>query len=397
MKTVRSLLPALLLFLFPAVLPAQRPVGDPFLVHVPTQDSQLYSRVATNPSGELVVTWARRRPDSPDLLLYARRFAADGTPATGEILVSRLALSPYGGSGVAMMMDGSFVVVFSQRAPGSSGAALKAHAYGPDGSRRGEAVVTREGVAEVSIATRGDGGFVLAWTASRPPSLRAREFGPGLAPLGPEIAVDRNGVSPAVAAGPGGELVVAWLDSFLIAEPRDSLFYVTVRRFASDGSPIGGAQAASPAYDHSAFNIQVGMDGEGNALVVWTGHFGRLGEGTFGRRYGADGAPRGRVLHFPLDETNPRASSLAVGLRGNFVLAWDHPDFPGNDVFVRRFAADGSPLGPPIQVTPDPPRSRYLGQVGIVADGGFVVTWVSNERDPDGLRYDVFARRFRRR
>lgn len=354
--------------------------------------------MATNPSGEIVVTWARQRPGSPDLLLYARRFAADGTPATGEILVSRLGYPSLVSSGVAMMTDGSFVVVFTQGAPGSPGSALKARWYGPDGARQGgEAVVTRDVVTDLSIATRGDGGFVLAWTASRLPSLRARQFGPDHAPLGPEVAVDRNGASPAVAAGPDGEFVVAWLDSVLIAEPRDSLFHVAVRRFASDGSPIGGAMAASPMYEVSAFYIQAGMDGEGNALIVWTGHFGRLGEGTFGRRYGADGAPRGRVLHFPLDETNPRARSLAVGPLGNFVLAWDHPDFPGNHVFVRRFAADGSPLEPPIQVTTDPPRSRSLGHVGIVAGGGFAVTWVSNERDPDGLRFDVFARRFRRR
>lgn len=104
-------------------------------------------------------------------------------------------------SGVAMMADGSFVVLFAQRAPGGPGSALKAHWYGPDGARQGEAVVTRGAVTDLSVATRGDGGFVLAWVAvGRPTFLRARGFGPGLAPLGPEVVVDRNGSSPAVAA-----------------------------------------------------------------------------------------------------------------------------------------------------------------------------------------------------
>lgn len=396
MKTVRLLVPMSLLLLFPVVLTAQRPLGDPFLVNVHTVGSQVASGMAAIPSGEFVVIWASER-NGWDTALYARRFAADGRPATGEILISP-DHQAYLQSGVVMMADGSFAVVFSKQAPRGSGSVLRTRWYTPDGTLQDDVLIARETVPQLSIATRGDGGVVLAWLGDRSPFLRARAFGPDHAPLGPEVKVARLGGSPAVAVGSTGQFVVAFT-GFIEGNPvdrDDDRLYVGIQRFAADGSPLGRPFAASPVYDLSPFNIHVGNDAAGNFLVSWTGQFGPLlGVGTFIHRYGADGNPLGRVVRLPMF-----ATALTVGLRGNFVLGWTEFGLSGptdTEAFAQRFAADGSPLGPAVRVSPDTPGNHYLSSVAIGANGGFVATWDSSERDPDSFHYDVFARRYRRR
>jgi hypothetical protein len=385
----------LVLLLFPAVLSAQRPLGEPFQVNLETQGSQLSSGVAANAAGEFVVLWTSRSLDSLDAALYARRFGADGRPTTGEILVSPDYLAHLN-VGSAMMTDGSFVVVFSEQAPESDGV-LRARWYAPDGALQDDVVITRGNALHLSVATRGDGGIVVAWMAPSLPFVRARAFGPDHAPRGSEVVVARRGSRPAVAVGPGGEFVVAFGGS-IIGEPLDRFddrYYVAFRRFAPDGRPLDRAVTASEITEISPSSIRAGKDGEGNSLVIWSGNFGLLGEGIFVRRYAPNGARLGRTILLPIP-----ATAVAVGPGGNLLLAWTEYGAVGltdSQIWVRRFAANGSPLGPAVRVASDAPGTQYLTGAAFGAGGGFVVTWDSDERDPDGLLFDVFARRFRRR
>jgi hypothetical protein len=86
----------------------------------------------------------------------------------------------------------------------------------------------------------------------------------------------------------------------------------------------------------------------------------------------------------------------AIGGKSNFVLAWEAPDSGTSDtnVFARRFKFDGSPLGAQLRVNQHAKGSQAVPQVGIGADGGFVVVWQSL---PDATPSGIFARRFDRK
>jgi hypothetical protein len=393
MRRLRRQLPALL-FLLPAVLLAQRPLGDEILVNGPTRQAG-EPRLATSSAGEFVITWVAEGEFGAELV-YARRYGADGRPLTSQVLVTR-DLGRAGKQAVAMLADGSFAVAFTDRGTGEE-SILKARWYSAAGALQGQTVVTRELVTWVEMSSREDGRLALAWASSAqssPSSVRARVFGPDRAPLGPEIVVDPFGAEPAVALGPAGEVVVAWLHGTFPPPPGgpSDRPRVAVRRFNPDGTPAGRAVAVSPPYESGPLTIQVGKDDDGDFLVVWVGNFG-AGEGTFLQRYTAGGAPLGRTVRLDLD-----ARSLAVGSRGNFVLAWMEPAVAAgravSRILARRFAVDGLPLGPEIPVSSDAPAERFLGQVGITAGGGFVVTWSSDQREE--FVGDVYVRRFRRK
>src|SRR3954467_8904159 len=131
---ILRLLPFLLLAL-PAFLGAQRPLGPPFVVNVQTAGLQFATDLAMSPRGDFVVTWVNVPTQTGESrTIVARRFAADGTPVTGEILVTQDFLDPVK---AVMMADGSFFVVFPVFPD------LVARRYGPDGFFEGESVVAR--------------------------------------------------------------------------------------------------------------------------------------------------------------------------------------------------------------------------------------------------------------
>ncbi len=397
MKSVhRLLLPLLLLLACPELVSAQNPLGAEFQVNLPIQQAG-DSQVATNAAGEFVVTWIAVGPLDGPVFVYARRYGVDGRPATGPIVVTNT-LANASKQVVTMRADGSFAVAYTDRGKDEE-PILRLRWYSAAGALEKESVVTREKVVDLAVAGREDGRFVLAWTSADdgnpadPTAVRARVFAADRSPATPEILVDPLGSEPAVAIGPSGELAVAWLHGDVLPSPAIHL-QVEMRRLGADGTPDGPVTTVSPPTEAGPLTIQLGKDGQGNIVLAESGTFEEWGQGTFVRRFRHDGKELGPTLRI-----NHDVRSLSVGQAGNFVVGWTEPLGDGSrdsrQIFTRRFAEDGRPLGGNVAVTGDSPGHRSLGQVAIGADGGFVVAWDSDQREE--FHSDVFARRFQRR
>ncbi|HEY0515306.1 MAG TPA: hypothetical protein VGH73_25635 [Thermoanaerobaculia bacterium] len=373
MRPVRVLSSLLLFLAVPSLLFAQRPLTGEVRVSADSRELQQFPHLATNRAGQFVVTWVVTDPSSGERSLEAVSFKADGTPATGELLVSDQALDLPTSSAAAMMDNGSFVVIF----PKADGANLDllARWYAPNGAQDGDDVlVTRQASPSFSISTQGDGGLVVVWQGSAP-SVRARVFEASHAG-GSEIVVDPAGTDPVVAVGPQGAFVVAWRSGNIVA-----------RRFTPQGGTAGGrfvvANVTTPQPLHIA------KDDSGNFLILWG-----AGPTVLGQRYKADTTPIGSVLRLPAGGDY----DMAMGGQGNFVLAWEAPGTSaqdGTNVFARRFKSDGAPLGPQLRVNVRKQGSQELPQVGIGADGGFIVVWESFA--PDRSFSNIFDRRYLRK
>jgi hypothetical protein len=369
MKTVRVLVPVLLFLALPALLLAQHPVSGDLQVNADTHATQQIPRVATNRSGGFVVTWISTDGGSS---LHAARFNADGTAATGEILVSNQILEP--NSAVALMDDGSFAVVF----PSAEG--LVARWYTSDGSPDGAGVLVTHAVPFLfSISTHGDGGMVAVWQGTTS-AVWLRVLRPDHS-SGPETLVDAAGTDPVVAVGPQGGFVMAWRHGQIVA-----------RRFTAQGVPSGRRffvdAGNSGAGAGTVGNLRIGKEEDGDFLVLWG-----PGPTIFGRRFKSDATPIGGLIRAQAGA----GYDAAIGGQGNFVLVWEAPDSATQatmNVFARRFKSDGSPLGPPLRVNQHTQGSQSLPRVGIGADGGFTVVWQSR---PDPNVSDVFARLFERK
>src|SRR3954454_14469702 len=186
MKTFRIPVLALLLLMIPTLLLGQHPLGGDLPVST-AGAAQRFPHLAANALGEFVVTWVGAHAHDGGYSLYAVRYNANGTAATEQILVSDQAQNVAANSAVAIMDDGSFVVLFPK--PDATGQALAARWYTRGGDADGsDAIVTRNFAPDFSLSTSGDGVFVAVWQGD-PPSARARVFKPNHS-AGGDIVVD---------------------------------------------------------------------------------------------------------------------------------------------------------------------------------------------------------------
>jgi hypothetical protein len=215
-------------------------------------------------------------------------------------------------------------------------------------------------------------------------------------PLGPEFRVNTYTTSyqrhPSVAADPSGNFVVVW-DS----EQDGSYSGVFGQRYSSSGAPVGPEFRINTFTAYAQAGPFAGTDSFGNFIVVWASSSGQDGsiDGVFGQRYVSSGAPVGPEFRVNTYTTNgQRFPSLAVGATGNFVVVWQSfsQDGSGQGIFGQRYAASGAPVGPEFRVNTYTTNSQNAASVATTPSGNFVVVWGSELQD--GSNYGIFGQRY---
>lgn len=387
MKTLPRRL-ALLLLACPALLFAQTPVGDPIQVTAastgrPNGPHLLEPAVAMNSRGDFVVGWSRLKPPGGSPLgVFARLYAADGSPRTPEILIhgnpANVADTLYAVR-LAMREDGSFVAVYP-----APEARLLAQRFTADGKPAGPGRVVAIGfMRSFEVGIREDGGFVVAWE-DLSPNVYVRVFGADGRPLGPAFDVVTAIVGPPrLAVAPDGSFLVIWGETEIPDLNRlDSL--LKGRLFNADGTPQGPVFLISGRLSET---ILAGYDtafGEaGNFLVTWLqARFppSRQELPAFVRRYSSDGSPLGNPA--PLG-SRPAGREIAADPGGGFLSIWKRGSHDPLEVVVRRFSANGGTLGPLVQLGTALPLISSTGPVlAGNGTGNFVAAWL--DRAPGG-------------
>jgi hypothetical protein len=107
------------------------------------------------------------------------------------------------------------------------------------------------------------------------------------------------------------------------------------------------------------------------------------------RRFDADGEPLGEEVRVETQPGRTFNPSLALAPDGRFAVAWD----TYGQVWTRRFNADGKPAGLPWKVSsPGLPPDGFEGAADTLLDaaGNLLVTWTSSGRD--GSDYGVYGK-----
>lgn len=371
MKILRSL-PFLLLLAFPAILSAQTPVGRPIQVASAVY-SALGADVAMNPRGDFVVAWVRVRPDGTFLGVFGRIYAANGSPRTGEFRLNENRSDLPFAVRVAMMDDGSFVAVFANEE------GILARRFTAKGQPLGGNFKVAPPLFNgLEIGSRGDGSFVMVWNARNGDEFPffTRAFGADGQPLGPEVRMAAAQViPPRLAVGPDGSFLVIWAQ---VEAPRpvSQDGFIEGRLFNADGTPKGESFSIGEELsenDSSFPRYDVAVDSEGDFLVTWSQRTpGAVQSSTFLRRYAPDGSPLGGPA---LARYRPTGQEIAAGPDGTFVSVWHSEAGSSLRVVARELTTTGVPLGPlkvlsqrPFELVPPP----VLAGNGA---GSFVAAW----------------------
>jgi hypothetical protein len=318
--------------------------------------------VAEDPFGNRVVVWSEKSQLDETRRIVAQRFTADGTSVGDPIEVSGSASSVDLSPVVAVNKDGAFLVAWLRRTgsgkTSQEGNGLVGHLFSGDGEPEGEEIPIDDGdVTSIDVAARPGGGFVVVWSRHRGGVGKASALQQGNSVVGhlydpqgepeDEETVLDDGASgdaarPAVAAGEGGDIVVAW------------------EREAPDGDTDVWARA----WDR------------GKSLADSPA---RVNDDTLGDQ----GAP-----------------SVVVDDRGAFVVAWQGPSLPtsdgrrepGTDVFARLFAAQGVAAGGAVRANDSEQGTQTAPRLAINERGHLFVAW---QNEDVGGRTGAFGRLLR--
>lgn len=222
--------------------PTGAKLGPEFRVNVVTQFNQRSPAVAGLADGDFIVVWIseqQRFENSVDL--FARRFKADGTPVTGEVLVTasaNLSANPT----IVRAGNDRFVIAWSSQSLTElrHGWNVIACAYNLAGVPQGDPVRLNEFTLGHQYAPKlaANGSTVLVtWTSEYQDGSREGIFGRFFStegtPLGNEFQVNTLAISrqiyPAVAADGQDRFLVAW-SSYVGGNVS---FEILAQRFAS--------------------------------------------------------------------------------------------------------------------------------------------------------------------
>ncbi|HEX2464293.1 MAG TPA: hypothetical protein VHR17_06665, partial [Thermoanaerobaculia bacterium] len=141
-------------------------------------------------------------------------------------------------------------------------------------------------------------------------------------PLGSEFQINTYTVGyqliPAVALGPDGAFIVAWLN-----EGAASSFFIFARRFSSAGVPLASEFQVNSYTLNFLSVVAAAADADGDAIVVWSQHLGGPYH-LFARRFSSVGSPLTgelQVNSHTIQGWGP-LPVVASDAAGNFVVVW---------------------------------------------------------------------------
>jgi len=271
-------------------------------------------------------------------------------------------------------------------------------------------------IANPTVAMHPNGDFIVTWGRGWGGNIMAQMFYADGSKHGGEIIV--NGSAGSIRAYPRaaidkntGDFIVAWTSY----GGDGSLWSVHARRFDVHGNKLGGEIRVN-TYTHMRQHVpDVAIDQDGGFAITWHSQWqdGDMGDpggaygvnGIYAKRYDASGDelptpdPSGNGMgnEFQVntytsgDQSYPQ---MGMDANGNFVITWRSYDQDGDGwgVYAQRFDAGGNRIGGEFQVNTYTTGHQNGASVAIDPRGGFIVTW--NSYGQDGSDYGIYARKF---
>lgn len=315
--------------------------------------------VAMDAGGNFIVAWYDVYPSK----IEGQLFDAGGNSVGGSFRVNDFTTDTVSAPSVAMDGDGDFVVAWESQGTYAYQATLRGQLFDPFGTEVGDEFLVGAYIPKSpAVATTAEGDFIVAWHESlndgSGASVSIQRFDANANRVGDELRVNSyttgNQHNPALAVGPGGELVVVWESDGSGGSDSDS-FSIQGQLFAADGSAAGDQFQVNSYTREDQKEPAVAFDPSGEFLVVWTSD-----ANVRGQQFAADGsriAEEFRVNFFDQDRESAPAVAGVGG--GEFVVTWSSRsqvyvygnygtggEVDTDDVRVRRFAP--ATLQPPL-------------------------------------------------
>ncbi len=295
--------------------------------------------------------------------------------------------------------NGSFVVVWTSEDQDGSSTGVFGQRFDSSGSKAGAEFPintdTSGAQAGADVAIDGSGNFVVVWQSDGQDGSDLGVFGQRFdgsgAKLGGEFQVNTstslNQADPSIAMDKAGNFVVVW-SSNRNDFAHDDIFG---QRFDSSGAKLGSEFPVNTSTALPSLEPSIAMDGAGNFVVIWS--LGLFSSDVFGQRFDVSGAKIGAEFEVNTYTTDIQfRPSVAMAKNGKFVVVWAGSDGSHEQIFGQRFGPSGAKVGAEFRVNTFTAASHFEPSIAMDSTGNFVVAWTGN--DQDGSESGVFGQRF---
>ncbi len=201
--------------------------------------------------------------------------------------------------------------------------------------------------------------------------------------------------NPGVGVNSEGNAVVIWQGLDDTHTPAVHAQRYQLPKTGVDFGSVGGEVVLSNYAELEEASAAAAVDADRNFVVVWQSYGDDgSGLGIVGRRFDSVGAPLGDA--FVINTTtagNQSNPTVAMDAVGNFTVAWESADQDGDGhgIYAQRFDTDGNPVGSEFQVNSVTAGSQEHAAIAMdPSDGDFVVVW----QGPDASDRGIFGQRF---
>jgi hypothetical protein len=326
-------------------------------VRLASSGSQRTPRVTMAPNGSFVIVWEAGNR------VFGRRFDAAGRPLGNRFPLS-LGVGTESLPEVALARDGRFLVAWSEQVPpvlptDSPNVQLFARWYAADGSPGTAFLVANDFLraTHARIAINANGGVALVFQGFGGENvfhdIYLQRYKPDGTPRAPRVQVNTDEdtvgadqIEATVALADDGRCLVAWTDAagdFLTDPtlPFEDIRGVRARLFRGDAGPLTESFAVNTFQTGEQHQPQLALRPDGSFLVAWTSSAGQDGSGAgiFLRTLGRGGEILGDEVRGNLGTRGQQFLPALALARTNFgVVAWTSQprSSPGQGVFARR-------------------------------------------------------------
>ncbi len=363
--------------------------GGNFLIDFSSiTDGILELQLADQLNGDVTISLDATDPDSG----YANATILFRVRATEGIILGQaptvVSSADAWATSSAKLADGRAVVIWSIKDDG-----IYAHFIGKDGQAVGAdflLAANHDGFLDpgVSVTGTADGGFVAAWQTDAPgfADVIVQRFDATGAPVGSPISLNPNGdteggvFSPTIQALTGGGFAVAWTQSS-VAASNDILF---AQVFTDTGTPVSSRITVLDTGNWTGNRATIAALNNGTFVIAWNG-WTNSQEGILAQLYSSSGVAIGSNFYVSNGDFSTFGTPQAVPLTtGGFAIVWDANDYSENQIFARIYDADGEATTEAFAVNRDISSSLTTPRVATLADGHFLVTWLTASGDLKG-------------
>ena len=423
-------------------------LGEAFLINQNTNNNQLGQEVTALADGGFAITWQSENQDGDGYGIIVRQFDNE-LIGTDEIIVNEITLGDQTDPTITADSEGGFLVGWTDNIHINGGAVYAqrfdtaANKIGSNIHLNDDGVIDLNNSKDVEIAELQDGSFVAAWDAwSGTRDIYARKIADE--EVQPILPIDDSFVSrlnittsgeqqnPVVTGLPNGNFVVVWADRAgndgseggIFAQIYTSQFetvgaefiinsytdywqtrpevsstssgdflvtwaegngYLSAQFFNQSGAQIGEQFNMRPGWNHHA-DIAVSADGgfwvSGNVAQ----------DAIYIKKISSDGIDL--IADVKIDRDVFQADPTITILQDQRVLVtWNEESETGsNDIYAQLVSDSGVLLGEAFLINQNTNNNQLGQEVTALADGGFAITWQSENQDGDG--YGIIVRQF---